>query len=127
MLNRTAPEGVLPCWPCGSNIPPRGAEISSNPQSILHYVYRCLFSPRVSAKVTGVVMDMTSDLLESEGEGVWLVLGHVPTLLVYLSGRVRGREPTAVRREGGNFQLELSVLSKYEMDTDICAILHSSS
>ena len=71
-------------------------------------------------RVAGCVMEMTLDLLECAGEdgerggeGVRLVLAHVPTLLAYLGGRVRSKYEKTADGEGGNLQLEFTVLSRY--------------
>jgi U3 small nucleolar RNA-associated protein 20 len=120
LLNRTVPENLLPCSPQGSNISAGGPKFSSGgPTSILHHVYQCLFSAGVSERVTGSILQMTLDLLESGereggtgGEGVGLVLCHLPTLLAYLSGRVRERGERTADKEGGNLQLEFNVLSR---------------
>ena len=65
-------------------------------------------------------MEMTLDLLECAdedgGEGVSLVLGHVPTLLAYLGGRVRSKCERTAEGEGGNLQLEFNVLSRYTIN-----------
>ena len=52
-----------------------------------------------------------SQLIVETGEGAKLVACFIPTLLAYLGGRVRARgEKTEI--EGGNLQLEFSVLSR---------------
>lgn len=116
MLGQPVPNHLHLGSPQGSNISPGGQEFPRGAAPILHYVYRCLFSPGVTGRVTGCVMEMTLDLLEGGedegGEGVRLVLGHVPTLLSYLGDRVRSKCEKAADVEGGNLQLEFNVLSK---------------
>ena len=116
LLGQPVPNHLHLGSPRGSNTSPGGQEFPRGAAPILHYVYRCLFSPGVSGRVTGCVMEMTLDLLEGGeeegGEGVRLVLGHVPTLLSYLGDRVRSKCEKAAEVEGGNLQLEFNVLSK---------------
>ena len=112
LFGRPVPESCRQTSPRGANSFPGGPEFPPSEGSVLHYVYQCLFSPGVSVKVTSRVMEMTSDLLESE-EGVQLVLRHVHALLGYLGGRVGKTEGTRIEREGGNLQLEFDVLSRY--------------
>ena len=123
LLRRLVPENLALCYPRGANISPGGQEFPPGATPILHYVYQCLFSPGVSGRVTGIVMEMTLDLLDGGGEGgeegeggVELVMSHVLALLAYLGGRVKAKGDRSAEGEGGNLQLEFNVLSRYNIE-----------
>ena len=68
LLNQPIPDWVLLSLtdPAPLLHPPHAPSLASS--SILYYVYGCLFSPGVSHGVTGVVMEMTSNFLNEEGQ-----------------------------------------------------------
>ena len=67
LLIRQVPDHVRLSSHQRENTPLRGPEISPGGREILYYVYQCLFSPGVSERVVGVVLEMTLDLLEDRG------------------------------------------------------------
>lgn len=70
-LCRAVPENLLVNSSQEENISLGGpSEFPPGARTILHYVYQCLFSPGVRECVTGLILEMTLDLLDDSGSEV---------------------------------------------------------